>query len=181
MNRTWVAKGVVAMLLAVAAVAVAVSKDVLEQTEASMLLTGKISINVEGSVAGYEILQADKVPDYVLSNLAEWVPDWRFKPVRVGGNAVPARATMTVRMLARPSGEDKFEVSIAGTSFGLDGWRHTDNVQRLELKPPHYPRDVVRAGGPRTAHLVRNIGRQGTAEDGLVTRANLQVSANNRE
>src|SRR3546814_2284304 len=64
MNRTWVAKGVVAMLLAVAAVAVAVPKDVREQTEASMLLTGKISINADGSVAGYEILQADKVPDY---------------------------------------------------------------------------------------------------------------------
>src|SRR3546814_13701374 len=94
MNRTWVAKGVVAMLLAVAAVAVAVPKDVREQTEASMLLTGKISINADGSVAGYEILQADKVPDYVLSNLAEWVPDWRFKPVLVGGKAVPARATM---------------------------------------------------------------------------------------
>src|SRR3546814_1397397 len=140
MNRTWVAKGVVAMLLAVAAVAVAVPKDVREQTEASMLLTGKISINADGSVAGYEILQADKVPDYVLSNLAEWVPDWRFKPVLVGGKAVPARATMTVRMLARPSGEDKFEVSIAGTSFGLAGWRPTDNAQRLAMKPPHYPR-----------------------------------------
>src|SRR3546814_2743022 len=109
MNRTWVTQGVVAMLLAVAAVAVAVPKDVREQTEASMLLTGKISINADGSVAGYEILQADKVPDYVLSNLAAWVPDWRFKPVLVGGKAVPARATMTVRMLDRPSGGDKSE------------------------------------------------------------------------
>lgn len=181
MNRTWVAKGVVAMLLAVAAVAVAVPKDVREQTEASMLLTGKISINADGSVAGYEILQADKVPDYVLSNLAEWVPDWRFKPVLVGGKAVPARATMTVRMLARPSGEDKFEVSIAGTSFGLDGWRPTDNVQRLEMKPPHYPRDVVRGGGQGTAYLVLKVGRQGAVEDVVVERVNLSVYASKRE
>src|SRR3546814_18683024 len=105
MNRTWVTKGVVAMLLAVAAVAVAVPKDVREQTEASMLLTGKISINADGSVAGYELLQADKVPDYVLSNLAEWVQDWRFKPVLVGSKAVTARAD-------RESGAEGKRVSV---------------------------------------------------------------------
>src|SRR3546814_19015451 len=43
MHRTWVTKGVVAMLLAVAAGAVAVTKDVSAQTEASRLLTGKKS------------------------------------------------------------------------------------------------------------------------------------------
>lgn len=182
MNGGWVTKGLaVTLLLAVAAVAVAVPKQVREQTEASMLLTGKISINADGSVAGYEILHADKVPDYVLSNLAEWVPEWRFKPVLAGGKAVPAQATMTLRMLARPSGEDKFEVSIAGTSFGLDGWRPTDNVQRLEMEPPRYPRDVVRAGGQGTAYLVLKIGRQGTVEDVVVERVNLSVYASKRE
>src|SRR3546814_16453233 len=99
MNRTWVTKGVVAMLLAVAAVAVAVPKDVREQTEASMLLTGKISINADGRVAGYEILPADQVPDYVLSKLHEWVPAWRFPPVLVGVQAVTGPGTMTLAML----------------------------------------------------------------------------------
>src|SRR3546814_10559952 len=88
---------------------------------------------------------------------------------------------MTVRMLARPSGEDKFEVSIAGTSFGLDGWRPTDNVQRLEMKPPHYPRDVVRGGGQGTAYLVFKVGRQGAVEDVVVERVNLSVYASKRE
>src|SRR3546814_397588 len=88
---------------------------------------------------------------------------------------------MTVRMLARPSGEDKFEVSIAGTSFGLDGWRPTDNVQRLEMKPPHYPRDVVRGGGQGTAYLVLKVGRQGAVEDVVVERVNLSVYASKRE
>jgi hypothetical protein len=184
MNRTWATKALVATLLlgvAMVAVAAKVPEHVRAHTEASMLLTGKISINADGSVAGYEILHADKVPDYVLSNLAQWVPDWRFKPVLVGGKAAPARATMTVRMLARPSGEDKFEVSIAGTSFGLDGWRPTDNVERLEMKPPHYPRDVVRAGGQGTAYLVLKVGRQGTVEDVVVERVNLSVYASERE
>src|SRR3546814_9407040 len=122
----------------------------------------------------YEMLISDWSSDVcssdLLSNLAEWVPDWRFKPVLVGGKAVPARATMTVRMLARPSGEDMFEVSIAGTSFGLDGWRPTDNVQRLEMKPPHYPRDVVRGGGQGTAYLVFKVGRGSEAGEVVVAR-----------
>src|SRR3546814_20940292 len=146
MNRTWVTKGVVAMLLAVAAVAVAVPKDVREQTEASMLLTGKISINADGRVAGYEILQADKVPDYVLSNLAEWVPAWRFKPVLVGGKAVPARATMNVRILARPSGDDKLDVSTTGTRFGLDGRPTPVNLPLQQMTPQRPPKAVVSTG-----------------------------------
>src|SRR3546814_16922352 len=95
MNRTWVTKGVLAMLLAVAAVAVAVPKDVREQTEASMLLTGKISINADRSVAGYGNLQADKVTDYVLANLHEWMPDWRLKTNTDGGRYVPGRRKST--------------------------------------------------------------------------------------
>ena len=184
MNRAWAMKGLVATLLlgvAVAAMAAKVPERVQAQTEASMLLTGKIGINADGSVADYEIRHADKVPDYVLSNLAKWVPAWRFKPVLVDGKAVPARATMTVRMLARPSGEDKFEVSIAGTCFDLDSLRPTDNVQRLEMKPPQYPRDVVRAGGQGTAYLVLKVGRQGTVEDVVIERVNLSVYASERE
>src|SRR3546814_5806120 len=115
MNVSVVTMMVVASLRAVAAVAVAFPKDVREQTEASMLLTGKISINADGSVAGYESLQADNVPDYVLSNLAEWGPDWRFHPVLICGKAVPARAPMTVTMLPRTQSEARSEEHTAET------------------------------------------------------------------
>src|SRR3546814_19151863 len=104
MSRTWIAKAwAVALLLAVAAVAVAAPKQVREQTEATMLLTGTIGINADGSMDDYEIDNEDKVPDYVLENLAKWVPAWRFKPVLVDGKAVPARAGMNLRRLAKPS------------------------------------------------------------------------------
>src|SRR3546814_8104693 len=141
MSRTWIAKALaVALLLAGAAVAVAAPKQVREQTEATMLLTGTIGINADGSVDDYEINNEDKVPDYVLENLAKCVPAWRFKPVLVDGKAVPARAGMNLRMLAKPSGDDKFEVFIAGTSFSIGGSRPTDIVRRLKTDPPPYPK-----------------------------------------
>src|SRR3546814_2733452 len=115
MSRTWIAKALaVALLLAVAAVAVAAPKQVREQTEATMLLTGTIGINADGSVDDYEIDNEDKVPDYVMENLAKWEQAWRVKPGLVEGKAVPARAGMNMRMLAQASGAEKVEVFHAG-------------------------------------------------------------------
>ncbi len=182
MNRAWLSKGLVAMLLlAMVAVAGAVPRHVRAQAEATMVLTGKISINADGGVIDYDIDDEAKVPDYVLVNLAKWVPDWRFKPVLVDGKAVPAKAKMSLRMLARPSGDDKFEVSIAGSSFGHDDARATDNVRSLEMRPPRYPSDVVRQGGQGTAYLLLKVGQQGTVEDVVVERVNLDVYASERQ
>lgn len=182
MTKAWISSGLVAtLLLAVAAVAVAAPRHVQAQTEASMVLTGKISINADGSVAGYEVDHEDKVPDYVLSNLARWVPAWRFKPVEVDGKAVPARAKMSVRLLAEPTGEDKFEVSIASASFGSSDANSTDRVTRLEMDPPRYPGEVVRRGGQGIVYLVLRVGQQGTVEDVVAERVNLSVYASEKE
>src|SRR3546814_14568616 len=88
---------------------------------------------------------------------------------------------MNLRMLAKPSGDDKFEVFIAGTSFSIGGSRPTDIVRRLKTDPPPYPRDVVRAGGQGTAYLVLRIDRQGAVEDVVVERVNLSVYASRSE
>lgn len=181
MNKAWVAKGlIVALLLAMVAVAGAVPKHVQAQTEASMLLTGKISIHADGSVSGYEIDHEDQVPAHVLSNLAQWVPAWRFKPVVVEGKAVPARARMTLRMLAMPMGDGKFNISIASTNFGNDDALPTDEIRSLRMQPPAYPEDIFRAGGQGIAYLLLKIGREGTVDDVVVERVNLGAYASER-
>src|SRR3546814_13753154 len=135
MSRTWIAKALaVALLLAVSAVAVAAPKQVREQTEATMLLTGTIGINADGSVDDYEIDNEDTVPDYVLENLAMWVPAWRFKPVLVDGQAVAACAVMSLRIIAKRSGDGMFAVFIDGVSFGLGVSAPTDIVGRLSTE-----------------------------------------------
>lgn len=175
MKGTWISKGLLAtLLLAMAAVAMAVPERVRDQAEASMVLTGEIRVDAEGKVTGYAIDQEDKVPGYVLSSLAKWIPDWRFKPVLVDGKAVPARAKMSLRMLAKRVGEEEYAVSIAGSTFGGDA-QDTDQVQRGKMPPPPYPRDVVIAGGQGTAYLVLKIGRDGSVEDVVVERVNLTV------
>src|SRR5690606_3701112 len=127
-----------ALLLVFAAVAVAVPQRVREQAEASMVVTGEIRVDAEGKVTGYAIDHEDQVPALVLSNIAETLPDWRFKPVLVDGKAVPARARMSLRMLARPTGEDGYTVSIAGSAFGDSDVQETDQVRSKRMSPPPY-------------------------------------------
>src|SRR5690606_5646140 len=174
-----------AALLALAATAAAGTRQapesVRKQTEASMLLTGTIEIEADGSVRGYTIDDEDKVPDYVLANIGKWVPTWRFSPVLVDGKAVPARAKMSLRMAAEPSGEDSFSIYIAGASFGESGERATDAIAARELKPPAFPRDVANMGGKGIVYLLLKVGRQGTVEDVVAEQVNLTVYASEPE
>src|SRR3546814_7328536 len=68
---------------------------------------------------------------------------------------------MSVRMVARPVGEDGFEVSISGANFGKGSYRATDYLTRDRLDPPEYPAEAQRMGGKGTVYLVLRIGRDG--------------------
>lgn len=162
-------------LLALAAVAVSAPGHV---TEASMLLTGTIDIAADGSVRGYGIDHEDKVPDYVLTNIAGMVPGWRFEPTRVDGKPVAERVKMTLRMAAQPMADGKFAIYIASAGFGQEsGVRPTDTVSMRKMDPPAFPDEVARMGGKGIVYLVLKIGRQGTVEDVAVEQVNLTVYA----
>src|SRR3546814_16592942 len=104
-----------------------------------MLLTGTIDIEHDGSVSGYALDQPEKVPDYVASLLDRRVAAWHFEPTVHDGRAVAVRSPMSVRMVARPVGEDGFAVSISGANFGTGRYWPTDYLPRDRLSPPAYP------------------------------------------
>ena len=162
-------------LLALAAVAVSAPGHV---TEASMLLTGTIDIEADGSVSGYSIDYDDKVPDYVLANIAGMVPEWRFEPMLVDGKPVAERVKMSLRMVAEPLQDGKFAIYIASAGFGQEsGAKPTDTVSTREMNPPVFPDEVARMGGKGIVYLVLKIGRQGTVEDVAVEQVNLTAYA----
>src|SRR3546814_12660194 len=80
---------------------------------------------------------------------------------------------MSVRIVARPVGEDGFEVSISGANFGKGSYRATDYLTRDRLDPPEYPAEAQRMGGKGTVYLVLRIGREGRVADLLVEQVNL--------
>src|SRR3546814_19574313 len=76
-------------------------------------------------------------------------------------------------MVARPVGEDGFEVSISGANFGKGSYRATDYLTLDRLDPPEYPAEAQRMGGKGTVYLVLRIGRDGRVADLLVEQVNL--------
>jgi hypothetical protein len=90
-----------------------------------------------------------------------------------GGRAVAVRSPMSVRMVARPAGEDGFEVSIGGVNFGEYSDKATDYVTRDRMDPPKYPMAAAMMGGKGTVYLVLRIGRDGRVADLFIEQVNL--------
>lgn len=148
-------------------------ESVRKQVEVSMLLTGTIDIERDGSVSGYVLDDRGKVPDYVVSILDRRVPAWRFEPTMRDGQAVPVRSPMSLRMVGSPVGEDSFQLSITGVSFGGYSDEATDYVTRDRLDPPRYPAAMANIGGKGTVYLVLQINREGRVGDLFVEQVNL--------
>ncbi|MDN5780658.1 MAG: energy transducer TonB [Luteimonas sp.] len=147
---------------------------VRKQVEVSMLLTGTIDIERDGSVSGYVLDQREKVPDYVTTLLDRRVAAWQFEPTVRDGQPVAVRSPMSVRMVARPTEDDRFEISISGTSFdGEYSGAATDYVTGDRLDPPAYPMAAIRMGGQGTVYLMLRIGRDGRVGDLFVEQVNL--------
>src|SRR3546814_10127910 len=83
-------------------------------------------------------------------------------------------------MAAKPLADGKFAIYIASAGFGQASCaKPTDSVEAREMKPPGFPRDIVRMGGEGVVYLLLKIGRQGTVEDMAVEKVNLTAYASN--
>ena len=168
-----------AFLLVLAGLSTASTREEMrKQAEGSMLLTGSIGIEPDGSVSGYAIDQREKVPPYVLANIERHVPGWRFQPVIVDGRAASVRTKMSLRMVARPAGGGDFHVFIASASFGgpSEGAEDdTDQIAIVQMKPPVFPPGAYEQGGKGDVYVVLRIGRDGNVADAVVEQVNLKV------
>jgi hypothetical protein len=63
--------------------------------EHSMVVTGHVLIEPDGTVSGWELDQADKLPPAVTGLIERSVPIWRFEPVVVDGQARKAKGRMS--------------------------------------------------------------------------------------
>lgn len=86
--------------------------------EASMLVTGEIVVNPDGSVYGYSLDQRDKLPAAVIKLVGETLPGWKFTPVEAHGKPVLAKALMSLRIVAHQSKPNHFVAGIEGAAFG---------------------------------------------------------------
>lgn len=159
--------------------------DAVRSEQASMLVTGLIAVNPDGSVYGYSLDQRNKLPTEVINLINVTLPGWKFAPVKVDGKPVLAKALMSLRVIAYQAKPEHYVATIGGAIFGDDtpqAKNSPDCAQNACLNyatqvPPVYPVEALRNGVSGTAYVVVKVNRQGRVAQAAVWRVDLRTLA----
>lgn len=149
---------------------------VRKQVEASLLVTGMITIQTDGGVAAVELDKPEKLPegiaDFVRGNIAEW----RFEPQLADGKPARVRTKMSVRLVAKSVGNGQMRASILGADFGdYEAMPPAERITEREMTPPVFPILNAQSRVQGTAYLLVKIEPDGTVSDVAVEQVNLRV------
>ena len=179
---------------------VGIAKDTATapKVEASTLITGRVTIELDGTVSDWTVDQREKLSGAVTKVIDAAAPGWRFEPIIIEGKPVRGSARMSLLMVAeRLDGieEERYRVSIRGGHFGRDAVqrlaqvegqrpsRHEppdDQVVAIRLRPPGYPGQALSIGVQGTVYLALRVGRSGRVEESMVEQVNLLAVASDR-
>ncbi len=174
--KRWVL-GFFCVMLSGAALA-AGPRAVRKQVQASMLVTGSITVAPDGGVKSFVVDHPEQLPATVVDLIGQDAPRWRFEPVVRDGKPVSARANMSLRVVAKPVGDNKYSLSIAGSRFGQSSSNSEPSDRAIAAKtqkPPAYPMDATRAHVSGTAYVVLRVNRKGLVDEGAAEQVNLDV------
>lgn len=150
-------------------------EEVRKQIVVTMLVTGTVDIERDGSVSGHAVDKAGALPRLVVQLVDKAIAAWRFEPVVAAGQAVAVRNPFSLRVVGNQGDDGDFALTISGVSFGKDN--EGIPTKRGRLAPPRYPAGMARGGIGGTVYLILRIGRDGNVEDVAARQVNLRVAA----
>ena len=153
-----------------------------KQIEASMLLTGTITIDRNGVVQAHTLNATEDLDDVLKAFVGRTIEKWRFEPILVDGTAVTAKLPMSLRLLAKPAEDGTMSVQISSTHFGSgEKFVASDEVRAVHLVPPEYPKAALQVGGRGTVYLVVEVDRDGSVINANAEQVNLRVLGSDSE
>lgn len=177
-------KAIVVMLLACLIPVASLAAG--QPVEASMVVTGTVTVNTDGDVREYALHEQDKIPPGVVQMIGQAVKGWHFVPVVENGKPVTAQTGMVVRVVAHMVDKTHAEIRVTGASFGCSAYQTrtllptacpaNTRVTAERQQPPRYPGEALKEGLGGKVYLAVDVGR-----DGRVIRAEAtQVNLSNR-
>lgn len=168
--------GLFLLLLAVAGgVGAQSAREMRDQAKAKMYVSGHVDIEADGSVSGHVVNERSKYPDYVLEMVDRVAPSWRFEPLLVDGQPVPARARMDLQLGLDRLEDGDFILSITRSMFGdMSGSDTSELTLDMEnLRKPIYPDDLLEYGIEGIVYTLIRVGRDGSVEDFQIEQVDL--------
>lgn len=157
--------------------------DVERTAQASMVVTGLIAVNPDGSVYGYSLDHRNELPPAVVDLIGRTLPQWQFKPVEVDGKPAQARARMSLRVVAHQTKLNQWVASIQGAQFGENAELATGTcppdecLAYAQIGKPQYPLWAAQNMAGGTVYLVVDVGRDGHVENAAVRQVDLRKLA----
>jgi len=157
---------------------------VRKTVESSMLVTGMIDIEPDGTVSGHRLDKPEKLTPVLREYIGKTTAAMRFEaPILVDGKLVRVRTKMSLWLIANKQDNGDYQLRLGGASFGDPSTlpkEETTSV-RGKLLPPRYPRVAHMSNITGIVYLVLKIGKQGTVEDVMVEQTNLTVLGTSKQ
>lgn len=153
---------------------------VRKQVESSMVVNGEVQIDAEGKVETIRLDEPEKLPEGIVIFVTGQVKEWTFEPVRVNGQAVPARSRMSLRVIGKRLDKDSISIGIRHANFLGNKPGDGEAVSSVRMGPPRYPPSAARDRAQGSVYLVLKVGRDGTVEDAAVEQVNLRIVGSER-
>lgn len=147
--------------------------------EASMQVTGTLSVDEAGVVTGYALDQREKLPPPVVELLAKTLPTVRFQPVLHDGRPSAVQAKMTLQVVAHRIDPQHAAVALQAahfveTSMDTTTAPATNFVSIARRVPITYPPKATMAGLSGTVYVALRIDRTGHVVDAQARQVNLR-------
>lgn len=150
------------------------ARGVRKAVESSMLVTGSVTIRPDGTVQSHELDPKLALTPDIQTLVGNAARRWTFEPVKVDGKAVTARVPMSLRLVAKPAGQEgRYNVGVGSVRFG---WVDASTAGSIKtMLPPSYPKSALQMGGKGTVYLLVRVDDAGRVLDAEVEQVNLRV------
>lgn len=149
------------------------AKDVTKIAEASMLVTGTVELNTDGSLHNYTLDHQEKLQAAVVDLIQRNVPAWRFT-FSSQPTSMP-KESMSLRIVAKNIDQQHTTLSIAGVQLDDAAMAGNDYVHSVEHKPaPVFPSYSLHGGVSGSVYLLVKVGRDGKVADIATEQVNLR-------
>lgn len=149
--------------------------------EATMVVTGTIVVNPDGSVRTYTLDNEAQIPPDLVGLIKATVTDWKFEPVLDAGKPVVAETGMSLRLIAHQTDSNHATAAVAGASFGCAVGPRSDlancgpfAVTYAYATQPKYPYNALMSQMSAVAYVLLQIGPDGHVAKAAVRQVNLR-------
>ena len=148
------------------------AEDVSKIAEASMLVTGTVELNADGSVQGYALDHQEKLPAPVVDLIQRNVPSWKFQFSATQTSMV--KESMSLRIVAKETDEKHTTLGIAGVQFDDMHGQSDEYAHSLDRVTPIFPQFSLKNGISGRVYLLVRVGREGKVADIAAEQVNLR-------